>query len=173
MNVLSTLDPPGFSAYFDSNAILATNVSFDYSLGQARIRSAFEGAQRELSRYKEYSSRWDGYRAEPFDPKLLGDTSKILALSELLFVSAGVLPELVTTGPASDGSIDVEIEAFHKRVVLTLYPGESELRLMSADNRERHEETVSLGSHALAEWFTWLHHADPVPVPLDRDRIDP
>lgn len=158
MRYQSTITPPAVVSYVTH---ASTNAWSVYSLKNERIRSAFDNAQRELGRYERYPPRWDGYHAEPFDRGVLQDASNILSFSEKAFLSAGVIPKLVTTGPASDGSIDVEVVVADRRVLMTLYPDE-QLRLTSIQSSDTHEQHAPLGTDALATWLAWLHDSTVV-----------
>jgi hypothetical protein len=176
MNPFRTLDlsPPAAIAFFaQGGATIVTNLQSSTSLSEERIRSTFEGAQRELRRYEQYAPCWDGYRAEPFSQDVLGNVASILDYSEGVFLGAGMIPELVTTGPASDGSIDVEIQVGVKRVLMTLYPQEQHLRLSSFDAEGAHESTVPLRTQTLEEWLSWLRHSGAVPRRMGEDPIRP
>lgn len=177
MTVFSTLDlnPPAAIAFFTpaDAASIATNTRSSISLSEARIRSTFESAHRELRRVQQYAPQWDGYWAEPFSQEVLCNVAMILEHSEGIFLGTGVLPEFVTTGPASDGSIDVEIQVEDKRVLMTLYPQEEHLRLSSFDAEGAHETSVPLRTKNLEEWLSWLHHPGAVPGRMDQDPIRP
>jgi len=153
----STIDRPAIISYFTPSTSVATNTWSGLSLTEERIRSAFEGAQRELNRYERYQPRWDGYDAKPFDTEVLSAASKILNYSEALFVTAGITPQLVTTGPASDGSLDVEFRVGDKRVLMTLYPHQPQIHIASFHARDANEYNAPLGTHTLAMWLSWLH----------------
>ena len=81
MTRFSTIDPPAAISFFTpaggfaqdqlAYSMVATNARSDVSLIEARIRSAFESAGKELRRYERYSPQWDGYRAQPFTPEVL------------------------------------------------------------------------------------------------------
>jgi|SRR6185437_14531493 len=173
MNQFSTIDPPALISYFtptgDPGAL--TNVWSGASLIEQRIRSAFESAERELSRYKGYPARWDGYDAEPFTAEILDDAAKILRYSEAAFLDTGVTPSLVTTGPASDGSLDVEMRVGDRRVLMTLYPGEDNLRLSWFQANESRDEVAPLGTEIVGRWLAWLHHSTLLPLGLDPNPV--
>src|SRR6266566_3164634 len=89
--------PPAAISFFTPAAawaqnamfVAATNVTSDTSATEQRIRSAFENAEKELDRYGRYFTRWDGYRAPPFAPEVLGNAAAILNYSQNLFLNAG------------------------------------------------------------------------------------
>jgi hypothetical protein len=168
MTRFSTLAPAASVSYFTpSPATSLTNIWSGYSLTDERIRSAFESAQKELTRYDRYPPRWDGYRAEPFDKGLLREVASILTFSEASFLSAGITPNLLTTGPASDGSLDVEIQVRDRHVVMTLYPREPLIRVHSSHAKDTQEHLVALGTQALEDWLSWLPRSSAVPSSVD------
>jgi hypothetical protein len=168
MTYLRTIDPPAVVSYFTPrNDAPATNVWSHVSLIEQRIRSAFESAGRELSRYRDYSARWDGYDASAFEPEVLDDAGSILRFSEAAFLNSGVIPSLVTTGPASDGSVDVELEVGDRRLLMTLYPREDQLRLAWFQANESREQAAPLRTAVVGEWLSWLHHSSNLPKGLD------
>lgn len=176
MTWFGTLDvnPPAAIAFFmPSEMVMITNARSAVSASEERIRSSFEAAQRELRRYEQYAPRWDGYRAEPFAPQVLGKAARILQYSEDVFLDNGVLPEFVTTGPASDGSIDVEIKVQDKRVLMTLDPQAEHLKVSSFDTKGANEFLVPLRTKDLGEWLSWLRDPRAVPPPMDQDRVHP
>ena len=174
MTRFSTLAPPASISYFTpSPGASFTNHCSGYSLTDARIRSTFESAQRELTRYDRYPARWDGYRAEPFDKDLLREVSSILAFSEAAFLSAGVTPTMLTTGPASDGSLDIEFQVRDRHVVMTLYPREPLIRVHISHDHDTEERLVPFGTQALEEWLSWLPHSKAVSGSLDQHQSNP
>jgi hypothetical protein len=179
MRLFSTIQPPAAISFFTPTEaqfgypVVMTNMTSDASLIGAQIRSAFESAQKELGRYGQYSVQWDGYRARPFSSEVLSNAAQILGYSQYLFLDAGIVPELVTTGPASDGSVDVELRVADKRVLITLYPQEEQVRLSSFDAQEAHEQLVPLGEQTLETWFTWLNRSNPLPGGVGHDPLRP
>lgn len=173
MNRFSTIDPPAIVAFFMPSHDYAsvTNASYRVSLIDQRILSAFEGAQRELSRYEDYPARWDGYQAVRFGAEVLDDAAKILRFSQAAFLDTGTIPSLVTTGPASDGSLDVEMQVGDRRVLMTLYPNDDQLRLSWFQANESRDEIAPLGTQTVGRWLSWLHHSSRVPSGVDQNQI--
>ena len=174
MTRFSTVDlnpPAAIISFSTAQGYFVTNAPSSTSLFEGQIRSVFEGAQREVRRYERYTPRWDGYQAEPFPQMVLERVATILDLSKEAFLDASMLPALVTTGPASDGSIDVELQVADRRIIMTLYADEEHVRLLSFDAGEADEHLEPLRTKTLEKWFTWLHrspdishHVDPNPI---------
>jgi hypothetical protein len=141
---------------FADDQQLSPSSSAELSLGVARVSSMFESAQKELERYRRYSLNWDGYGAAPFDPSLLAEFSDLLCASRDYFLLSSRVPSLVTTGPASDGSLDLEIETDAYRILLTKYPGESQARIGLTTSSDSNEHTVAFRAADLARWFAGL-----------------
>jgi hypothetical protein len=143
---------------------VSTNVaSYKGSLIEARIGSTFAIADSELQRYARYSARWDGYRANPFSPDVLQNAAAILEYARGIFLGTGVMPDLVTTGPASDGSVDVEFQVGARRLMMTLYPGEHLVRL---DHGGGLKDEAPLGEPTLERWIGWVHGSSALPANL-------
>lgn len=173
-STLDDLSPPAAISFFTVPSVsISTNTHTTTSLLSERIHSTFEGAQRELSRYRGYAPRWDGYRAEPFAPEVLGSAAQILAFSRDMFLGTGTIPTVVTTGPASDGSIDVEIQVLDRRLLMTLYPHEEQLRLASFDHDVAHEHVEPLRNQTVEHWLNWLHHPRPVRPGMGQNLLRP
>ena|SRR5438132_1331278 len=183
MTRFSTIDPPAAISFFTpaggfaqdqlAYSMVATNARSDVSLIEARIRSAFESAGKELRRYERYSPQWDGYRAQPFTPEVLDHAAGILVCSQRLFLNAGIVPQLVTTGPASDGSIDVELQVENRRVLMTLYPRQEQVSVSRFDLEGVHEHVAELGEQTLETWISWLHQPSTVPNGVDQNPAHP
>lgn len=167
-------EPPAAISYFTPGGtygrFVATNWSSGVSATEQRIRSAFEGAGKELNRYGGFHARWDGYEGEPFEPTLIAHASWILRYSQNLFVTAGVLPHLVTTGPAPDGSIDVELQVAQRRVLMTMYPGEEQVRVTRYSGGEGREHVERLREETLDEWVAWLNDSNAVQARVENNR---
>jgi len=148
----------------------STDVSTTYSAQVAALESRFGEAAAELRRYARYADGWDGYRARSFGDHVLGTAKSILAFSQLKLMADSQIPELVTTGPASDGSLDVELRSKSKSLFVTIYPDQPDLRISAILGRDSLEEVRPFESMALATWLDWLFDTATLPPPLDRDQ---
>lgn len=175
MNRLGTLCPPAAISYFTpaSDGASLTNRWNGVSLVEQRIQSAFESASKELERYKEYQARWDGYFALPFEEAVLNDASQILHLSAAAFLDTRTIPTFVTTGPASDGSIDVELSVGERRVLMTLYPHDENLRLSWFNRSDAKDETEPMGTESVERWLDWLRSSRSLPPVLAANPENP
>jgi hypothetical protein len=137
------------------------------------LQSAFDGASRELDRYGSYSINWDGYRAMPFDPALLERIRGLLQYAYLRFLESSLAPDLVTTGPASDGSIDLEIVASGRRLMLTAYADEDAIQAVGTETNAHNAKPQDLGTGNLDEWLRWLDCTLDRGAQVDRSFKDP
>ena len=178
-NTLGLFEPPAAICFIPSTSLaqgpfahfVATNFASSVSLTEQRIRSAFEHANRELDRYERYPEQWDGYKAQPFSLGVLSNAALILGYSESLFLNAGIVPQLVTTGPASDGSVDVELRVQDRRILVTLYPEDEQVKLTSVDREGVREYVAPLGEQTLESWVSWLHEPSTVSPDVEEDPV--
>jgi hypothetical protein len=166
------LFPPAAVSYFTPEQAFS-NTEWSDSVTDVQIRSAFDEAQKEVRRYQKYRDRWDGYDAQPFPPEVLGSVAAVLELSQNAFLAASTLPTMVTTGPASDGSIDVEFRVGDRRIIMTLYAGEDHIRLLSFDAGKADEHSEPLRNRTLAKWLGWLHGTPGVSDRVGADQVHP
>jgi hypothetical protein len=157
--------PSSISSIYSLSAT-TTVPSYEGSLIEASIQSAFAAATGELERYKRYPPRWDGYRGLTFSSELLDIAAAILAYGRVKFQDLGMLPALVTTGPASDGSVDVEFRAGTRQLIFTLYPGDNVVRLSSTQPDGGRDDEAPLGEATLERWMDWVRGAGDLPPHL-------
>lgn len=174
MNHSSTFSPPAAISTFPSS-FEGTSTTYYYgvSLFEQQIQSRFESADKELSRYSSYPPSWDGYRAKAFEPEVLGLASAILRLAQQSFKEAGVVPSMVTTGPASDGSVDIELRAGDRRILFTLYSTDADLQLTWFQADEAHEARAPRRTAAVDAWLDWLRVPSAVPPIMASNRAHP
>jgi hypothetical protein len=159
-------EPPAAIAFLGANpwSFMATTINlYQGSMTEARIKSSFATANRELERYALYGVAWDGYRANPFETEVLRNAAGILGYAQKMFEGTGVMPELVTTGPASDGSVDVEFRVGPRRLMMTLYPKENVVRI---DHGGGADDEAPLGGPTLERWIGWVHGSSVLPGSL-------
>jgi hypothetical protein len=137
--------------------LLSATINFhSESIAAARLEQMKSAAVAELERYARYRRGWDGYSGEPFARKLIDDSIRIIRVAAAFFAEAGVLPTELTTGPASDGSLDIEIRTESKRLILTLYPNSREVYVYREDDGNASEEVRSFSRPLLVEQLLWL-----------------
>jgi hypothetical protein len=150
-------------------AIAAINDSSD----TAKIESAVMGALSELKRYEAYGRRWDGYFAEPFEQVVLERATEILRIARDVLVKEQFVPSLVTTGPASDGSVDIEIRDSKKRLFYTIYPETGIEVTAISEGKEPVRRIVPFENMALARWLDWLAGKGNIPEEMEGNRLHP
>jgi hypothetical protein len=130
--------------------------SIDDSSDTAKIESAVMGAFTELKRYGAYGRRWDGYFAEPFEHVVLERATEILRIAWDVLVKEQFVPTLITTGPASDGSVDIEFRDAKKTLFYTIFP-EAEIEVTAIrEGVAPVRRMLTFEKMALARWLDWL-----------------
>ncbi len=140
----------------------------------AKIDSAVAGVLSELKRYRGYHRRWDGYFAEPFRPEVLDRALYIVLVARQIFVREQIVPSLMTTGPASDGSMDVEIRESKKTLFYTIYPDTWGIDVTAIIEGEAPiRRTIRFEEMALARWLDWLVCKRNLPQDVEANRSHP
>jgi hypothetical protein len=136
----------------------------------AKIESAVMAAFGELKRYEAYGPRWDGYSAEPFDQVVLERAAGILQIVRNALVKEQFVPSLLTTGPASDGSVDIEIRDSKKKLFYTVYP-ETTIEITAIrEGAAPVRRMLGFENMALARWLDWLAGKGNIPEEMDDNR---
>jgi hypothetical protein len=147
--------------------------TIDDSSDTAKIESAVMGAFSELKRYGAYGRRWDGYFAEPFEHVVLERATEILRIAWDVLVKEQFVPTLITTGPASDGSVDIELRDAKKTLFYTIYPETgievTEIREGVAPVRRM----LTFEKMALARWLDWLAGKENLLDEMENNRPHP
>jgi hypothetical protein len=145
--------------------------TIDDSANTAKIESAVMGAFSELKRYEAYGRRWDGYFAEPFEQVVLERATEILRMARDVLVKEQFVPSLVTTGPASDGSVDIEIRDSKKKLFYTIYP-ETVIEVTAIkEGAAPVRRMFSFENMALARWLDWLAGKGNIPEEMEDNRL--
>jgi hypothetical protein len=136
-----------------------TNRTPDLSIAQARIASIVAEAISELDKYSRFASGWDGYSGEPIAPAALDSARQLIeALSQAPPIIAQKVTEVIP-GPAPDGSLDVELRADKRRLIITMYPAANgaglDLRTFRTDGVTS-KENSDLELDALVSDIRWL-----------------
>lgn len=127
------------------------------SLRRASLEGLASAAKADLRRYATFPEGWDGYRGRRFSRRLIKTAQGVVDLALSYFDVAGVLPEEITPGPASDGSVDIEIATESRRVVLTLYPELQKIEIYRSSSQGRETlEPAKFGKAPVVREFDWL-----------------
>lgn len=149
---------PGAFANFSVTAPSGgqTTVTSAKSAAVMRIADLRDAALAELDRYARYTRGWDGYRGEPVSARLLTFARLFVKLCAVYLQHLKVRPLLITTGAASDGSLDIEIQLESKRLILTFYDGSTEVQAYRADSDGETFEAIPLQGPALVNELSRL-----------------
>ena len=86
------------------------------------LQHKIDKASSEILSYATFQVGWDLYQGKPFDKSTLNKASEILELIFSTFDNYESCPDEIYPGPASDGSVDIEIEYDGNRLIFTIYP---------------------------------------------------
>jgi len=134
-----------------------TNVSLDLSIARARLEGLVAQSTAALERYSCFAPGWDGYSADPVS------LIAIAAAEHLTLAVAGMqgakrLTDIIS-GPAADGSLDIEMRTEGRRLIVTIYlasaPNNIEMRTFRTDGVTS-DEKDDLGADALVADLRWL-----------------
>jgi hypothetical protein len=166
-------NPPSPSINIAETVSESVTETIDDSGDTAKIESAVMGALSELKRYEAYGRRWDGYFAEPFEQVVLERATEILRIARDVLVKEQFVPSLITTGPASDGSVDIEIRDSKKKLYYTIYP-ETVIEVTAIkEGAAPVRRMLSLENMALARWLDWLVGKGNIPEEMEDHRPHP
>lgn len=125
-------------------------------------------ALAELQRYLEFDRGWDGYDGEVFSRDTVAQAQQLVELSARFFERNGEVPSEITPGPASDGTVDVELEYHGRRLIFTLDP-EQQPRVYATDEEQEAERSVQLNRRAVGELLRWLSGTGCLPSWMGTD----
>lgn len=112
-----------------------TNRSEDLSIAKAKFLSTVASANEDLVRYSRFSRGWDGYDGEPIAPSAIHTASFLIEHLRRRSPERQLVD--IIPGPASDGSLDLELHAHNRKLIITIYPGrtpdEVEVRTLRTD----------------------------------------
>jgi hypothetical protein len=130
----------------------------------ASVNSFRRRALSELAAYAGFREHWDGYRASRFEADVLRRAAQAVDQTCDLLIAKSISPTDMQTGPASDGSVDVDTEYGGRRLLLTFYPGVETANVSREQSGRYHQEESIVDASNLARLVDWL--ADPSAVPL-------
>lgn len=126
------------------------------STDEAKLEHALGTCLGELESYGRFNRGWDGYRGEPFDHLTLDRVASIARASARFFLAQNTVPSEITPGPASDGTVDLEMVVGNRRIVLTFATGTEVVDMYRRDESGSNEETLVLDGKSLVEQLLWL-----------------
>jgi hypothetical protein len=159
--VLSHLDPKVLrrGSSITPQPTTRANKSGGPSLREAALDRMETAAIAEIALYEQLAPGWDGYGADAFSRLVLDAAILFVRAGARMIATAGVEGAEIHTGPAGDGSIDVELRTRSKRLILTIYPGTSPDHFEVHTYREagpHHEERRSVEAAAVVSELRWL-----------------
>lgn len=126
------------------------------SINTAELDELDKKAKEKLDNYLLFPYGWDGYNGERFESKLIEEMKGILSEITYFFKKEGLTPSEVTPGPASDGSVDLEIDFNNKSLILTKYPSENRISVYVEDAQMSREEVFLFEELNLESELYWL-----------------
>lgn len=134
----------------------------------AETEKMVEDAREELIRYLSFGPGWDGYSGIPFRRDTIRRCVSLLQHYVLrLFTQARISPDEVVPGPASDGSVDVEIVSGNRRLVLTFDPESGNAVNVYAEYETGVvERELDFGEAAMEGLVGWLIEPGHISPPL-------
>ena len=96
-------------AFDDITKMSATTATKEASTKALTLQDIIYEARQELLNYLEFAPGWDGYQGEPFSRFTIGIAERTLELIGEFLILHEVTPNELTPGPASDGTVDIEL----------------------------------------------------------------
>lgn len=136
------------------------------SLAASQLDVLRESAFAELNRYALYERGWDGYDGESFGLGVLTLARALIENGAALLQTQNISPTEITTGPASDGSLDVEFVAGGKRLIITLDPTAIRHAIYAEYDGWSHSEADDTDLACLVRWISWVAGPPYLPAPV-------
>jgi hypothetical protein len=118
------------------------SISADVSISEALVDAMAKSAVLELDEYRNFTFGWDGYSGSPFDSRLVDIAQGITQYIGALCKKANRVPQELTPGPVSDGSIDIEVAVGSNYAIFSLEPGLEALNILVRNNQGCSEEKI-------------------------------
>ena len=146
----------------------------DRSTSQVKLFEELSRVVGELNRYRAYQEGWDGYNGKPFELDVLRRTGWLAGFlgSALNDAALGWSDLLITTGPASDGSLDLEVRVGQRSLFFTLYPETRELMVTALQPDLSRHASVEFSRAVVFRWVGWLVDKTPLPIGKTPDQQD-
>lgn len=150
-------DWPRFSQQDNSATPVIIPERAPISSAASRVLTLRNRAETGLRRYQRFSYGWDGYFGEEFSGNLIQSAINLVYIASAHFIEADSAPDEITPGPASDGSIDIEIAHSRKRIIFTLYPDTDKVNIYKERDDDPIEEyPLPAKEIDLAAELSWL-----------------
>jgi hypothetical protein len=116
----------------------------------------FSRSLQEIESYKDFPSAWDGYRGLEFSESMIHRASYIIQEAERFFSNRKKLPHDITIGPASDGTIDIQIDYNDKFLTFLLDDEKQTISCFKKSSLNKKEIIISDEKTSLEKEFLWL-----------------
>jgi len=150
-----------------------TNSGGVQSLTVAEIERLGQLADEELRRYLTFEPAWDGYDGLTFNEQAIDRARQVVQLATVFFVDVKMVPDEITPGPASDGSVDVEFSACGRTLIFTFDREQFPARVYAREGQSTHDREDDLQDATVVRWLGWLVGSLGVPDAVDAARRDP
>ena len=120
------------------------------------LDSMTERFNHDLNEYLQFQPRWDGYDSVAFKASTIDRVRTAAQLAVNFFRVVGKQPLKIITGPASDGSVDLEVVAENKTLRLTFDPDSDDVNTYKEDAVSTSETPFPLSWAHLESELRWL-----------------
>lgn len=134
-----------------------TQIESDAAMHVSAIEALIHKADSEISGYLRFEPGWDGYFGAQFDEIIVKNARVLLSRISAFLRKEGTVPAEIIPGPASDGSIDIEIiTASGKRMIFTLDPQRNSIAVARSAPGFYKMEDIPLGALNAERSLSWL-----------------
>ncbi len=137
-----------------------TAVNDDNSSELAQLDRTINETIHQLERYLNFEKGWDGYNGSQFDFETIKRSKQILSVIQKYYASIGSLPDEICPGPASDGSVDIEISHENRHFIFTIYPDERQINYYYQYGDDKRDGEISFSKPDLANWISGIYRPD-------------
>lgn len=144
--------PATASRCLDKAGTISSQLSSQFAL----IQEVIQACKNELLSYRDFSLGWDGYRGRPFSDAIIQSALSLTEFIDQFCVGVGLSPREVTPGPASDGTLDVEVGYGTRTLLFTFDPDTNVVGISRRDEQESFEELRVLDRETVEAQLRWL-----------------
>jgi hypothetical protein len=145
----------------------ATTDAWSPSISNTRTEAMARAAGEDLVRYLSFDSGWDGYDGLTFNIETVTKARVIIQRAVEGLLGCGLVPSEITPGPASDGSVDVEIVVSQRTLIFTLDRDDTTtVRVYASSGDQVTEREDTLEDGGLGRWLGWLTRKNGIPPVL-------
>lgn len=123
---------------------------------EIKIRDLIELSLSEINEYLTLEENWDGYNARKFNKDTISLAGKILNDIKTNLIVENFIPEEITPGPASDGSLTIEVLFKTKDLIFTILPNTTNEIAIYTNDGIINKETIIRYPSDLRIYFEWL-----------------